>query len=112
MEVDSPPETELKDRNSVDGSEDQQTTDGDSDATASEPDDHAVDQEKTDERKKKQGDSTTAQEAKRLLKPPSPPPSRHTKPLATRSQRSAYKAPIKPPALADAGSETDSDDEL
>ncbi|KLU83450.1 hypothetical protein MAPG_02510 [Magnaporthiopsis poae ATCC 64411] len=112
MEVDSPPETELKENNSVDGSEDQQTTDGDSDATESEPDDLAVDQEKTDDRKQKQGDSSNAQEAKRLLKSPSPPPPRHTNPMATRSQRSAYKAPIKPPALAHAGSETDSDDEL
>lgn len=113
MELDSVPDTDIKDRNAGGLSEDQQTTDdGDSDATASEPDKHVVGQGKAGERRKKQKGSLTAMDASRIPKSPSPAPSRHTKSLVTRSQRSAYNPSMEPPALADAGSETDSDDEL
>ncbi|KAL8387533.1 hypothetical protein RB595_009839 [Gaeumannomyces hyphopodioides] len=113
MELDSVPETDIKNRSAGSLSEDQQTTgDGDSDATASEPGKHAVGQEKASERRKKQGGSSTTKDTRRAPKSPPLAPSRHTKPLATRSQRSAYKASMESPALADTGSETDSDDEL
>ncbi|EJT73513.1 hypothetical protein GGTG_10350 [Gaeumannomyces tritici R3-111a-1] len=113
MELDSLSEIDIKDRNAHGLSEDQHTTDdGDSDATASEPDEHAVGQNKASESRKKQGGPSAAKDTGRVSKSPSPAPSRHTKPLATRSQRSAYKASREPSTLADAGSETDSDDEL